>query len=62
MAAVSVIMPCHNRAFEILKVLNAYERQKGDIPFELIAVDDGSTDKTFEILSSYNPSRFLLKV
>ncbi|RLC77068.1 MAG: hypothetical protein DRI61_12185 [Chloroflexi bacterium] len=62
MVAVSVVMPCHNRAFDLLRVLRAYERQEGDVPFEIIAVDDGSTDGTFEVLSSYSPSRFSLRV
>lgn len=62
MYAVSVVMPCHNRSFDLPRVLAAYEGQDGDVPFEIIAVDDGSTDATWDILSSYRPSRFALRV
>lgn len=62
MAAVSVIMPCHNRASGLLKILEAYERQEGSVPFEIIAIDDGSTDGTYELLSRYEPTRFSLRV
>ncbi len=57
---ISVIMPCHNRSHDLGRILAAYDRQAGDEPFEIIAVDDGSNDTTFEILSSYQPTRFSL--
>ncbi len=60
--AISAIMPCHNRAHDLLRTLNAYDRQRGVGPFELIAVDDGSTDHTWQILQSYEPNRFALKI
>lgn len=56
----SIIMPCYNRAFDLEKVLTQYDQQAGDAPFELIAVDDASTDRTYEILSGYRPSRYRL--
>jgi glycosyltransferase involved in cell wall biosynthesis len=58
----SVIMPCFNRAHGIARVLRAYDRQTGDVPFELIAVDDGSTDDTHRILAEFRPTRFTLRV
>ncbi len=62
MCGISVVMPCHNRSFDLPRVLSAYECQEGYVPFEIIAVDDGSTDSTFNILSAYHSSRFSLQV
>jgi len=62
MTDLSIIMPCHNRAHELLNVLEAYDTQLGDTNFELIAVDDASTDNTYGLLSGYAPSRYSLKV
>jgi glycosyltransferase involved in cell wall biosynthesis len=43
-------------------LLDAYEVQ-GDVgPFEIIAVDDGSTDETYRLLTSWRTSRFSLVV
>ena len=60
--AISVIMPCFNRAHGIQRVLLAYERQAGDMPFEVIAVDDGSTDDTPRLLKAHTPARYTLRV
>ncbi|MBX3052747.1 MAG: glycosyltransferase family 2 protein [Caldilineaceae bacterium] len=60
MPTVTVIMPCYNRSYDLLQTLQAYERQDTDEPFEIIAIDDGSQDATFEILHSYQPKRFQL--
>ncbi len=60
MTDLSIIMPCHNRAHELLNVLEAYDTQLGDTNFELIAVDDASTDNTYDLLSGYAPSRYSL--
>lgn len=60
-AAISLVMPCYNRAHDLRKVLAAYENQKGGAPFEIIAIDDGSTDETFTLLSAYQPVRFSLR-
>jgi hyaluronan synthase len=40
-------MPCHNRAHDLTRVLAAYDAQTGDVPFEIVAVDDGSRDDTY---------------
>lgn len=62
MSEISVIMPCYNSGSALKRVLSAYEQQDLDIPFEIIAVDDGSDDVTYQILTSFTPRRFFLKV
>ncbi|MEO8604728.1 MAG: glycosyltransferase family 2 protein [bacterium] len=62
MPALSVVMPCHNRAHDLVRVLEAYDRQSGDAAFELIAVDDASQDATPAVLNQYRPSRYTLRV
>jgi glycosyltransferase involved in cell wall biosynthesis len=62
MIEISVLMPCHNRSADLLRVLRSYDMQNGDAPFELVAVDDGSTDATLQVLGSYRPQRYCLHV
>ncbi|HEX9990360.1 MAG TPA: glycosyltransferase family 2 protein [Chloroflexia bacterium] len=46
---VSFVIPTYNRAIVLVECLAALEREGGcDIPFEVIVVDDGSTDDTVE--------------
>ncbi|MEM7481533.1 MAG: glycosyltransferase [Acidobacteriota bacterium] len=42
----SVVIPTFNRMDTLPEVLTAVEAQKFDAPFELVVVDDGSTDDT----------------
>lgn len=62
MPSLSIIMPCHNRAHDLIKCLEAYDLQVGASDFEIIAVDDASSDSTYQVLSSYRPSRYTLRV
>lgn len=48
----SVIIPCYNSALWIRQALDSVFAQRGD-DFEVIAVDDGSTDDTLAILKAY---------
>jgi glycosyltransferase involved in cell wall biosynthesis len=43
-------------------VLDAYDNQRVEEPFEVIAVDDASNDDTLEVLASYQPTRYKLHV
>jgi glycosyltransferase involved in cell wall biosynthesis len=61
MPALSVVMPCHNRAHDLARVLRAYDRQVGGEPFEVIAVDDASHDTTLAVITAYRPQRFTLR-
>jgi len=61
MIEASVIMPCHNRAYDLVRALKAYDEQT-TTAFEVIAVDDASTDATYQVLSSYHPASYALRV
>jgi glycosyltransferase involved in cell wall biosynthesis len=58
--AVSVIIPSFNRLATLRRTLEAYERQEGDAAFEVLVVDDGSRDGTWEWLRGWLPRRFVL--
>jgi glycosyltransferase involved in cell wall biosynthesis len=47
----SVVVPTHNRLDVLPEVLRAAEDQEGAPPYELLVVDDGSTDGTAEFLA-----------
>ncbi len=49
----SIVIPSYNRAHLILRALESAYRQGCQDNFEVIVVDDGSTDHTREILQSY---------
>ncbi len=48
----SVVIPTHNRLDVLAEVLSALARQEGAPPFEVVVVDDGSTDGTGDWLRS----------
>ncbi|HJS29139.1 MAG TPA: glycosyltransferase, partial [Anaerolineales bacterium] len=62
MPSISLIMPCYNRAHDLVRTLEAYDRQADSPDFELIAVDDDSDDATYKVLSRYTPARYALRV
>ncbi len=45
---VSVVIPTHDRCAVLAEVVRALEGQEGAPPFEVVVVDDGSTDSTAE--------------
>ena len=50
----SIICPCYNSSKYIKSTLDCILKQKNDgFNYELICIDDGSTDNTIEILKSY---------
>jgi GT2 family glycosyltransferase len=44
---VSVVVPTHNRAGRLARLVDALGRQAGGVPMELVVVDDASTDGTW---------------
>jgi glycosyltransferase involved in cell wall biosynthesis len=58
----SVVIPTFNRAAGLERVLTALEgQQPGDFAFEVVVVDDGSRDRTPELLASWRSRRFRLR-
>lgn len=56
--ALSIIMPCCNRGHLLPRILQAYEQQRDAAPFEVIAVDDASSDDTPHLLQNFEAQRF----
>jgi len=54
----SVVIPTHNRIATLQRVLDALEHQEDTPRFEVIVVDDGSTDDTQRLLSQRAGIRF----
>lgn len=53
MIGISIIIPCFNVERTIIQALESIENQTFK-DYEVILVDDGSTDSTFKIISNYN--------
>ncbi len=53
---VSVVVPTHNRADRIVRLLTALAAQLRTEPFEVVVVDDASTDDTLARLSAVSSS------
>lgn len=62
MTVLTIIMPCYNRGYDLLRILQAYDCQTTDQPFEIIAVDDASKDNTYQVLSSFQPQHYKLSI
>jgi glycosyltransferase involved in cell wall biosynthesis len=56
---VSVVVPTYQRADRLTRLVHALERQTIDAPFEVIIVDNGSTDDTSRVLESLASSTSL---
>lgn len=54
----SIIIPAYNEEKRLLQTLNAVAEL--DLDFECIIVNDGSTDKTTDIINSFNNDKFKL--
>jgi glycosyltransferase involved in cell wall biosynthesis len=54
---VSFVVPCYNYGRFLPDCLNSIFRQQGDCSFEIVAVDDASTDDTPEVLRRFADPR-----
>ncbi len=50
----SVVIPCRNRARTIGDAIRSALSQKADFPFNVIVVDDNSTDGTVDVIKSFS--------
>lgn len=58
---VSVVIPTFNRVEALEVSLRVWDSHRAEgIPFEVVVVDDGSTDDTHAFLETYRPNRFSL--
>jgi glycosyltransferase involved in cell wall biosynthesis len=57
MPKVSFIVPCYNYGRYLKDCLESIFNQGSDVDFEVIVIDDCSTDNTLEILDRYHDSR-----
>lgn len=55
--SVSILIPLRNEAENVVDVITTLLDQRGLENFEVIALNDSSTDKTGELLASFNHSR-----
>jgi glycosyltransferase involved in cell wall biosynthesis len=51
----SVVLPCYNESKGLENILNRFQQAGQGTDFELILVDNGSTDNTAEVLTSLLP-------
>lgn len=58
MIDISVIIPVYNAAPLIRRCLDSVLAQKGRYTFEVLLIDDGSTDNSIDIIKSYNDPKF----
>jgi glycosyltransferase involved in cell wall biosynthesis len=62
--SLSIIIPAYNEEENILAAINAVEKEMSDMPvnYEIVVVDDGSTDRTKEIVTKYIKNKKNLKL
>lgn len=51
---ISIIVPCYNVANQINECLSSLLKQEGSVSYEVVCVNDGSTDETADVLALYD--------
>jgi GT2 family glycosyltransferase len=59
---ISVVVATHNRSGRLARLVDALEAQEGVAPFEVVVVDDASTDDTWSVLTGLARSAALTLV
>jgi len=59
MVKVSIIVPCYNEEETIVEVVNEIRNLKLDHEKEIIVIDDGSTDQSLSIISSFDDIKLI---
>ena len=59
---ISVIIPCYNEETTILKILELVQVALNDNEYEIILVDDASTDNTAQIIHDISSKEFTIRV
>jgi glycosyltransferase involved in cell wall biosynthesis len=57
---ISFVVPCYNYGRYLPDCLNSILSQEGEFDFEVIVIDDASTDNTLKVIHSYSDSRIRL--
>ncbi|MBX2966274.1 MAG: glycosyltransferase family 2 protein [Cyclobacteriaceae bacterium] len=58
---VSIVIPVWNEELNIVKALSTLVQAKTNVPFEIIVVNNNSTDRTQQVLDSLNVTSYLEK-
>lgn len=59
---ISVVIPMYNAEKNIVEALDSVKHQTGDFVFEIIVIDDGSTDESKKIVEQYISDNQLLDI
>ncbi|SES40189.1 Glycosyl transferase family 2 [Butyrivibrio fibrisolvens] len=58
--AISIIIPVYNCEKYLEECLNSINNQKTTFTYEVIIINDGSTDRSAEIINKYNDDHFII--
>ena len=58
----SIVVPCYNAETTIERALDSLLGQETDHAYEIVCVNDGSTDRTLEILEEYGLSNSIINI
>jgi glycosyltransferase involved in cell wall biosynthesis len=59
MVKVSIIVPCYNAEETIVEIVNEIRNLKLDHKKEIIVIDEGSTDQSISLISSFDDIKLI---